>query len=160
MNYNFLLEFQKYTSLIDNSQETEFVTDSIRALPTSDIIKKFSVVPRARGELLWRIAQPIMAFLLMFLAVPLGFVNPRAGRSFNLIVALLLYVAYNNFTSVFQSSVSRGRISFMLGWWPLHLLVALIIVGLYAWRLCANSPYHPIILLNNWRKKRREKEGK
>ncbi len=155
-----LLEFERYTSLMDNSQETDFVTDSIRALPTSDIIKKFSTVPRARGELLWRIAQPIMAFLLMFLAVPLGFVNPRAGRSFNLIVALLLYVAYNNFTSVFQSSVSRGRISFLLGWWPLHLLVALIIVGMYAWRLGANSPYHPVILLNNWRKKQREKERK
>ncbi len=155
-----LLEFERYTSLIDDSRETDFVTDSIRALPTTDILKRFAVMPRARAELLWRMAQPIMAFLLMFLAVPLGFVNPRAGRSFNLIVALLLYVAYNNLTSVFQSSVLRGRMSFWMAWWPLHLLVALIIFGLYAWRLGANSPRHPLIIWNNWRKKLREKERK
>lgn len=148
-----LLEFERYTSLIDNSREADYVTDSIRALPMKELIAQFAVTPRAKGEMLWRIAQPIMAILLMFLAVPLGFVNPRAGRSFNLIVALLLYVAYNNLTSVFQSSVSRGRISLLVGWWPLHLIIALIIFGLYAWRLGRNSRRHPLVIWHTLKKR-------
>lgn len=155
-----LLEFERYTSLIDNSREVDYVADSIRALPNQELMAKFSIMPRAKAELLWRMAQPIMAFLLMFLAVPLGFVNPRGGRSFNLIVALLLYVAYNNLTSVMQSSVSRGRISFLLGWWPLHLIVAFIIIGLYAWRLGANHPRHPLVVWARWRKRLRERSSK
>lgn len=155
-----LLEFERYTSLIDNSRETDYVTNSIRALSMTDLIAQFVVTPRAKGEMLWRIAQPIMAFLLMFLAVPLGFVNPRAGRSFNLILALLLYVAYNNLTSVMQTSVSRGRISLLVGWWPLHLLIALIVVGLYAWRLGINSRRHPMVIWTTWRKRMRERSGK
>ena len=33
----------------------------------------------ADAELLYRIAAPIMCLVLMLLAIPLGFVNPRAG---------------------------------------------------------------------------------
>ncbi|MDL2284213.1 LPS export ABC transporter permease LptF [Oxalobacter sp. OttesenSCG-928-P03] len=152
-----LLEFERYTTLLDNSREAEYITNSIRALPTGELVEQFAVTPRAKGEMLWRVAQPIMAFLLMFLAVPLGFVNPRAGRSFNLIVALLLYVAYNNLTSVMQSSVTRGRISLLLGWWPLHLVIALIVLGLYAWRLGMNHPRHPRAVLAAFKKRQREK---
>ena len=141
-----LLEFERYTSLIDPSGEAEYVTDSTRAMSNMELIAQFPFNPRAKGEMLWRIAQPVMVLLLMFLAVPLGFVNPRAGRSFNLIIALLLYVAYNNFTSVMQSYVSRGKISLLLGWWPLHFIIALIVLGLYAWRLGMNSRYHPLVI--------------
>ncbi len=155
-----LLEFERYTSLIDNSRETDYITNSIRALSMKELIAQFVVTPRAKGEMLWRVAQPIMAFLLMFLAVPLGFVNPRAGRSFNLILALLLYVAYNNLTSVMQTSVSRERISLLVGWWPLHLLIALIVVGLYAWRLGTNSRRHPMVMWAALRKRLRERRGK
>ncbi|WAW09375.1 LPS export ABC transporter permease LptF [Oxalobacter vibrioformis] len=155
-----LLEFERYTSLIDNSRETDYITNSIRALSMKELVAQFVVTPRAKGEMLWRVAQPIMAFLLMFLAVPLGFVNPRAGRSFNLLLALLLYVAYNNLTSVMQTSVSRGRISLLAGWWPLHLLIALIVIGLYAWRLGTNSRRHPMVMWVAWRKRLRERRAK
>jgi lipopolysaccharide export system permease protein len=155
-----LLEFERYTSLMDNSRETDYITNSIRALPMKELVANFAVTPRAKGEMLWRISQPVMAFLLMFLAVPLGFVNPRAGRSFNLILALLLYVAYNNLTSVMQTSVSRERISLLVGWWPLHLLIALVVIGLYAWRLGTNSRRHPMVMWAVWRKRLRERGGK
>ena len=44
------------------------------------------------GELIWRIGVPVIAAVLALLAVPLAFVNPRLGRSANLIVAVLLFV--------------------------------------------------------------------
>jgi lipopolysaccharide export system permease protein len=129
----------------------------MRAMTNKELIALFPVNPRAKGEMLWRIAQPVMALLLMLLAVPLGFVNPRAGRSFNLIIALLLYVAYNNFTSVMQSYVSRGKISLLLGWWPLHFVIAIIVLSLYAWRLRMNSRYHPLVIWGRIKRRLRKK---
>jgi lipopolysaccharide export system permease protein len=100
----------------------------------------------ARGELLWRIALPLMGLSLMLLAIPLSFVNPRAGRSLGLLVALLLFVVYSNTVSVFQASVAQGRMSFILAWWPVHAIVALLIVGMFALRLNINSRYHPAVI--------------
>ena len=153
-----MLEFERYTSLIDRARETDYITDSMRAMSNKELVARFALNSRAKGEMLWRIAQPVMALLLMFLAVPLGFVNPRAGRSFNLVVALLLYVAYNNFTSVIQSAVSRGKISLLLGWWPLHLVVAIIVLGLYAWRFNMNSRRHPLVIWGAWKRRMHKRD--
>ena len=55
------------------------------------------------GELLWRIGMPLAALNLALLAIPLSFVNPRAGRTNNLILALLAYMLYSNLLSVSQA---------------------------------------------------------
>ena len=95
-----------------------------------------------------------MSILLMLLAIPLGFVNPRAGRSFNLIIALLLYMTYSNLSSFIQAYVANRKLAFSLAWWPLHLIVALIIVLLFALRLGVNSKYHPHVLFSAMKHKR------
>ena len=112
------------------------------------------------GELVWRIGLPFMAILLMLLAIPLGFVNPRAGRSFNLIIAVLLYMTYSNLSSFVQAYVSQKKLAFGLAWWPLHLVVALIIVLLFAWRLGVNSRYHPYVLLSAMKHRRLQAKGR
>ncbi|MEO8598962.1 MAG: LptF/LptG family permease, partial [bacterium] len=98
------------------------------------------------GEILWRISLPIMGVLLMLLAVPLSFVNPRAGRSANLIIALLLFVTYSNMVSFFQSLVVQGKLPFGIAWWPIHLIVVLLIVAMFSWRLNVNSSFHPLVI--------------
>jgi lipopolysaccharide export system permease protein len=95
------------------------------------------------GELMWRFSVPMMAAVLMLLAIPLGFVNPRGGRSANLLIALLLFVVYSNMVSVFQATVVQGRLSLAVAWWPIHLLAVLAAVVLFSWRLMVNSRYHP-----------------
>jgi lipopolysaccharide export system permease protein len=60
------------------------------------------------GELLWRIGMPLAALNLALLAIPLSFVNPRAGRTNNLILALLAYMLYSNLLSVSQAWVAQG----------------------------------------------------
>jgi lipopolysaccharide export system permease protein len=70
-------------------------------------------------------------------------VNPRAGRSLGLLVALLLFVVYSNTVSVFQASVAQQRMSFVMAWWPVHLIVVALIVGMFVLRLNINHPYHP-----------------
>lgn len=107
-----------------------------------------------RSELLSRISQPIVCLLLILLAIPLGFVNPRAGSSANLILALLIFFTYNNLVKMVENSVKRQRLEFAMAWWPLHLVVALIILALFAWRLNVNHHYHPLVLLNGWKRRR------
>jgi lipopolysaccharide export system permease protein len=95
---------------------------------------------------------PLMALLLMLLAIPLSFVNPRGGRSANLLIALLLSVLYTNMTSVMQSAVAQNRLSFLVAWWPVHFAVALTVVAFFSWRLRMNSRYHPLALWSGLRR--------
>ena len=85
--------------------------------------------------------------MLMLLAIPLGFVNPRAGSSTNLIIALLIFFTYNNAVKVFEASVKQGKFSFGMAWWPLHLGAIVVVLILFAWRLNVNHRYHPRALL-------------
>jgi lipopolysaccharide export system permease protein len=111
------------------------------------------------AELLWRIASPIMCVLLMLLAIPLGFVNPRAGSSVNLMLAMLIFITYSNLIKVSEASVAQGKASFSAAWWPLHLLVALSVLALFAWRLNVNHRYHPLVLLNAIKHRRNPREA-
>ncbi len=83
------------------------------------------VAPLAFGTL-WS------AFLALLFAVPLSFVNPRSGRSWNLIFAVLIYVVYNNTLSIFQAWTSSGRIPTWAGLWPVHLAMVLVVIALFA----------------------------
>jgi lipopolysaccharide export system permease protein len=113
----------------------------VEAMPSSELLRDPG--PLARAEILWRMSIPIMCVLLLLLAIPLGFVNPRAGSSANLIVALLVFFSYQNLVKVFEGSVKQGKYAFGMSWWPLHLLILAIVVGLFAWRANVNHRYHP-----------------
>ncbi len=79
-----------------------------------------SPTPHNMGELVWRIGYPVSALLLAFLALPLSYVNPRAGRSFNVMFAILIYVAYNNFVGLSDGWVSRAEMSATQGLLLVH----------------------------------------
>lgn len=96
-----------------------------------------------KAELMWRISLPITCLLLILVAIPLGFANPRAGSAINLIIAVLVFFTYNNLTKVFEGSIKQGKMSFAMGWWPLHLVTALVVLAMFAWRLNVNHRYHP-----------------
>lgn len=152
-----IMNFDKYTAYITARSDFTSTRVSSRSMTTMELLQ----VPTSQnlGELLWRIGLPIMATLLMLLAIPLGFVNPRAGRSFNLIIAVLLYMTYSNFSSFIQAYVAQRKLSFGLAWWPLHLVVALVIVFLFTWRLGVNSKYHPYMLWSAIKRKRWQEKG-
>lgn len=84
------------------------------------------------GELLWRIGIPASALILALLAIPLSYVNPRAGRSVNLIFALLMYITYSNLLSVSQAQVAQGKLAFGTGWWLMHALMLAVALILFA----------------------------
>lgn len=136
-----IMEFERYGVLVARQSEALVGDLSARSLPTPVLLadlNKFN-----SGELLWRVSVPLMGLLLMLLAIPLGFVNPRGGRSANLMIALLLFVIYSNMLSVFQAMVVQEKLRLGLAWWPIHLVAALLILVLFSWRLFINSRYHP-----------------
>ncbi len=87
--------------------------------------------PEELAELHWRIALPLAVIIMGLFAVPLAFVNPRQGRSWNLIFAVLIYVVYNNTLSIFQAWTSAGRIPAWVGLWPVHIVMLLAVVILF-----------------------------
>jgi len=139
-----LIEFERYGLLVANQSQGAAGDKSAKASQTWELLAQDNGF--SRGELLWRVALPLMSVLLMLLAIPLAFVNPRAGRSIGLLVALLLFVVYSNTISVFQAAVVQNRMSLLVGWWPVHILVLLLVAVLFAWRLTVNSRYHPQVM--------------
>ncbi|WP_179958386.1 LPS export ABC transporter permease LptF [Chitinimonas arctica] len=102
------------------------------AMPTLALLGSRNL--EEKGELARRIASPITTLLLALLAIPLAYVNPRVGRGFNLMVAILLFSIYLNLVNVAQSWIAAGRLPSLIGMWPVHAAMALIVWGLFRWR--------------------------
>ncbi len=94
---------------------------------------------RVAAELHWRMAMPVSALVLSLLAFPLSRINPRRGKFSQLIPAILLYIAYGNFLFLGRSWVRKGIIDFDVGLWWLHGGMALIAIGLLAYRRYKNA---------------------
>ena len=91
--------------------------------------------PHNNAELQWRLAMPISAFVLVLLAVPLSFVDPRSGRSANFMLAVLIYIIYNNLLSIMQAWLAQGKLNPVVGLWPVHLFFLLLTVYMFYRRL-------------------------
>lgn len=88
----------------------------------------------AEAELQRRIGVPILVVLLALLALPLGYLPPRAGRYGRLIAGVMVYLAYANGLRLAQLWFVQGRTPEVLGLWWVHILVLAIALGLIAWR--------------------------
>jgi lipopolysaccharide export system permease protein len=93
----------------------------------------------SRGELGWRISMLLAAINFVILALSLSIVNPRVGRSGNLLFALFAFVVYYNMLNLGQSWVSSGR--FTMGGYLLGLHGGVLVLCLawlamrhYGWR--------------------------
>ncbi|WP_254504179.1 LPS export ABC transporter permease LptF [Duganella vulcania] len=139
------MEFESYSMRVTNQTQDLEAERNVAAVPIMELL--YDATPAGRAELLWRIASPVTCLVLILLAIPLGFVNPRAGSSANLIIALLIFFSYSNLVKLVEANVKQGKSVFALSWWPLHLIVMLLVVALFAWRLNLNHRYHPLALL-------------
>lgn len=125
-------EFDSYAARVETKESAQ-PQPSQKTTPTWGLIRNPSNANL--GELLWRIGIPISGLVLVMLAIPMSFVNPRAGRSVNLIFALLTYVVYSNLLSVIQARVALGRLDFAVGWWVVHAGMALLLLFMFAQRM-------------------------
>ena len=139
------MEFESYSMRVTSQSQELESEHNVDAMSTAELFVE--PTNEKRAELLWRTASPLTCLVLVLLAIPLGFVNPRAGSSANLIIALLVFFSYSNLVKLVEASVKQGKMGFALSWWPLHLIVALAVAGLFVWRLNLNHRYHPLALM-------------
>jgi lipopolysaccharide export system permease protein len=125
-------EFERYSARIETRENIE-PERTQKNLPTWSLITDPTNLNLA--ELVWRAGIPISALVLVMLAIPMSFVNPRAGRSINLLFALLTYMVYSNLLSVSQARVAQGRLDFSIGLWLVHAAMVLLLVVLFAQRM-------------------------
>ena len=112
----------------------------MKALPT-EVLLASSGAPE-RAELFWRLSVPISAFILVLIAIPLSYVNPRMGRSFNLITAAFVYTLYNNCLNIVQSVIAQGKLSLPLGLLTIHSIAAIVVILLFWNRLSIAGLFH------------------
>ncbi len=123
-----VMEFERYALRIETKEARGF-EDSPRTKPLWELIR--DPQPTYLAELLWRLGLPLAALNLAVLAIPLAFVNPRAGRTNNLVFALLTYMVYSNLLSVSQAWVAQGKLRFEIGVWAVHVGMFLLLVILF-----------------------------
>jgi lipopolysaccharide export system permease protein len=149
------MEFERYSLRVTSKAQEAGANRAVESMSTMALLTLHDRY--AMAELLWRISAPVTCLILILLAIPLGFVNPRAGSSTNLIIAVLIFFTYSNFIKLLEASVKQGRLSFAMSWWPLHLVAALVVVLLFSWRLNVNHRYHPLVLLSRFKRARHKK---
>lgn len=132
-----VMEFERYQVQIEERQ-TASAPARTRSRPTAELLQNPD--ERNLGELAGRIGIPLAALLLAVLAIPLSFVNPRAGRTNNLLLAILIYLIYSNMISICQAWVAQGRMRFELAVLLPHLIV-LALLAIMFYRRLAVSPF-------------------
>ena len=125
-------EFERYAARIETGESAQ-PQATHKNLTTWALIK--DPTDANLGELVWRFGIPISAAVLALLAIPMSFVNPRAGRSLNLLFALFTYIVYSNLLSVSQARVAQGRMDFGIAWWLVHAAMVALLVVMFAQRM-------------------------
>lgn len=131
-----IVEFERYAMRIETveSKKKEINTKSFSTL---FLLENRSSINMA--ELNWRLGLPISALILALLAIPFSFVNPRAGRSLNMIGALVLYMLYNNMMSVINTWVGQDKVAASAGLLGIHGVMIIVVCGLFYYRLSVFS---------------------
>ena len=138
-------EFKTYGTRAGGSSNATGDSTPTRARSTLSLLRDRS--DTSLGELGWRFGMLLAAINFVLLALTVSSVNPRVGRSGNLVFALFAFVVYYNLLNLGQSWISSGRYgmgSFML---LLHGGVFLFATG---WLTLRN---------NNWTARRQARAG-
>lgn len=131
-----ILEYVRYAIRVE-TKEARGIEWTPKNMPLFELINIDQ--PAHRAELLWRISLPVSAIVLALLAIPLSFVNPRAGRSANMLLALLTYLVYNNLLTVSQAWVASGKITFVVGVVTVHMFMICLLPILFYRRIAVLS---------------------
>jgi lipopolysaccharide export system permease protein len=131
-----IFEFERYAMRIETA-DAAARAPTTKTLPTMDLLRE--PTPRNLGELSWRVGLPASALILCLLAIPLSFVNPRAGRSMNIVLAILVYMIYSNVLSIMQASIAQDRINVFAGMWGVHIGMLLLLAAMFYRRLSVFS---------------------
>ncbi|HEU4655590.1 MAG TPA: LPS export ABC transporter permease LptF [Steroidobacteraceae bacterium] len=92
--------------------------------------------PHDIAELQWRISTPLLALVLMVIAVPLSRLRPRQGRFGKIGIAILAYFLYSQMLVAARTWVESQFAPAFIGLWWVHAIA--LFIGL--WLLARESP--------------------
>ena len=138
-----LSEFEEYGTKTGDASGLGESPNEAKLLSTRDLVK--NLTGGNLSELAWRVGLALSAINFVVLAVALASVNPRGGRSGNILFVLLLFVVYNNLLNLGQSWIALGIVSFSVFLAVLHggvllLATAWLAKRHYNWKLWRRSP--------------------
>ena len=99
--------FEKYAVRLEAKETKEPPAKVIQAVPINVLLSVHN--PTNNAEIQGRIATPISALILVLLAIPLSFVDPRSGRSSNVAMAVLIYIIYINMISIVSARKNKSH---------------------------------------------------
>jgi len=131
-----IVEFERYAMRVE-TVESKKKPPNPKAYSTLYLLENRS--SWNMSELNWRLGLPVSALLLSLLAIPFSYVNPRAGRSLNMISALILYMLYNNLMSIINTWVAQDKVPVSTGLLGIHIVMIVLVMTLFYYRLSVFS---------------------
>jgi hypothetical protein len=131
-----ILEYARYAVRLE-TREADGIKQTPKSMPTLELLPLNlpAIGPSCYGVSVCRFSAAVLALL----AIPLSFVNPRAGRSANMLLAILVYVIYNNLLTISQGWVANDQVSFAVGVLAVHLMMLFLLPLLFYHRIAVSS---------------------
>jgi lipopolysaccharide export system permease protein len=111
-------EFEEYGIKVNTDALGDPEYRAINTHPTLDLLK--SLTPANLAELSWRFGLILAAINFVLIGIAVSSVNPRVGRSFNLVFSLFSFVFYYNLLNLGQNWITTGKLSFSVFLLSLH----------------------------------------
>ena len=110
--------FETYSARIGTNDKSQRNPIESNALSTFELFKNPNEIHLA--ELSWRIGLTLAAFNFVIIGVAAAGVNPRVGRTGNLGIAFLAFIAYFNLLVLGKNWISTGQVNFGVYLLSLH----------------------------------------
>jgi lipopolysaccharide export system permease protein len=143
-----LFDFERYGFRLESSSDAsspsvvrEYAESQIKARPTAQLFVDNN--DDARSQIMWRIALPLAALNLALLAIPLGAINPRLGRSGDFLIAGLVGLLYMNLINLSRGWIGNGALSFSVGVWLVHAIFAALMMFMMWKKMRVRGPKRP-----------------
>ncbi|GAB4397941.1 MAG: LPS export ABC transporter permease LptF [Rhodoferax sp.] len=138
-------EFQSYSARIGAAPPGSASPPAINTINSWALMRLGETVPAARAELSWRLGLPVSALNLVFVALALAKVNPRAHhKSLNVVFAVLTFVVYFNLLNLGQSWIAGDRVRVLTYFGVLHGGVAGLAL-LWVWVRSRNLHWRDVL---------------
>ncbi|MDB5896413.1 MAG: putative permease [Ramlibacter sp.] len=111
-------EFEQHGTRVNGTPLAGTETAPAKTRSTLTLLQQPTPVNQA--ELAWRLGLAVAAINFVLMAVTVSSVNPRVGRSGNLVFALFAFVVYFNLLNLGQSWIASERTGFFTFLLPLH----------------------------------------
>jgi lipopolysaccharide export system permease protein len=102
-------EFEEYGAQVSAERLHDEDPRMMNTVSTKTLLSDPSAA--AQGELSWRIGLIFAAINFVIIGIAISSVNPRVGKSVNLVFALFAFVIYFNLVNLGQNWVAGGKLS-------------------------------------------------